>query len=156
MKAGMKDVIKVQFVKDCKAGGREYTYYSPETVSVGDIVDVETAHGVTQAQVSQINVPLEEISRFADRAKAIIGKTACRCEDCEMLEADSGDGTATRACRCAESRFPILLNMRCDDYLWCMGCFFQKAEAPGTIHEADGGQQTLAMPAGSRTPWDKV
>ncbi len=152
----MAYVIKVQFIKDCEATGREYTYYSPMPVQVGDLVDVETSHGITQAQVSRVNVPHAEIAQFGDRAKSIIGKTACRCEDCEMLEADSGDGTATRACRCAESRFPILLNMRCDDYLWCKGCFFRRRENKEQARREKPGQQELFPPIKPGSPWDYV
>ena len=152
------NIIKVQFIKDCEASGQEYTYYAPKPVSVGDIVDVETERGTVQAQVSRVNVPQEEIARFGTRVKHINGKTALRCEDCEMLEPSSGDGTATRACMCAESRFPILLNMRVDDYLWCKGCLFRPLGGSRTSGrygmEKPDGQQELIMPVPVRTPWD--
>ena len=153
MRDGMKDVIKVQFVRDCKAGGREYTYYSPETVSVGDIADVETTHGVTQAQVSQINVPLEEITRFADRARAIIGKTACKCEDCELLVLCPDE---SGVCDADTRMIPTCGGLPTDQYLWCMGCFFMKKNDSGASQTAtENGQIMMEVPGGSRLPWDR-
>lgn len=51
----MTNIIKVKFFKGCFAAGREYTYYTPEPVMVGDVVDVETKMGTVRAMVSQID-----------------------------------------------------------------------------------------------------
>ena len=74
----MTNVIKIQFRRewdDNRPGGREYTYYTPEPVNVGDSVDIETDRGVVQGVVSQIDVPVAEIARFGNRAKSVMGKT---------------------------------------------------------------------------------
>lgn len=68
------NVIKMRFTNDGKPYGMEYTYYTPEEVQVGDYVEVKTDRGVSIGQVAEINVPLEEIERFGDRAKYILGK----------------------------------------------------------------------------------
>lgn len=155
--AEVTNVIKVRFVKDCEAAGREYTYYALEPVKVGDIVDVETDRGTVQAQVSRVNVPQEEIARFGSRARSINGKTLCRCETCAQLRPDDGHGN--RACEYSGSKWPLVNGCPTSGYLWCMGCFYQQRKAGG-VHEAPphmgraGEQMQMSMPAPVRTPWD--
>lgn len=66
----MTDVIKVRYLKQGQPQGREYTYKSPVEVKVGDIVGVSVAQGV----VTAVDVPEDEIKRFGDNAKTILGK----------------------------------------------------------------------------------
>lgn len=82
------NVIKLQFLRAGQPSGREYTYFTPEPVEVGDVVDIAVlGEGSTsQGQVTQINVPYEEIAPFKDRAKTIIGKAA--------QEAEAGEAEA--------------------------------------------------------------
>ena len=70
----MTNIIKVQFLRGETPFGREYTYFTPEPVAVGDTVDIMTDRGVAKGAVSQIDVPEAEIAPFKDRAKTIIGK----------------------------------------------------------------------------------
>ena len=63
------NVIKLKYLRAGQPSGREYTFYTPAPVEVGDIVDIAV-----------VNVPLEEIEAFKDRAKTIIGKAAQRTE----------------------------------------------------------------------------
>lgn len=74
----MTNIIKLKFLRYGQPAGREYTYFTPCEVSVGDLVEVEGKQGVSQGVVSQIDVPEEEIAPFRDRAKTIIGKAAPR------------------------------------------------------------------------------
>ena len=70
------NVIKLQFLRGNEPAGREYTYFTPEPVQVGDKVDVAivNADSTSQGIVTQVNVPYAEIEPFKDRAKTIIGK----------------------------------------------------------------------------------
>lgn len=68
------NIIKVRFMRDDQPQGREYTYYTPEEVAIGDTVEMESRYGIAKGIVTQINVPEEEIAPFKDRAKSIIGK----------------------------------------------------------------------------------
>lgn len=69
------NIIKLRFTKDGEARGREYTYYTPEEVELGDLVAIEAkTDGVSKGIITQINVPEEEIAPFKDRAKTILGK----------------------------------------------------------------------------------
>jgi hypothetical protein len=70
----MTNVIKVKFLRGGKPSGRAYTYYTPEEVTVGDIVDLNSRDGVDQGVVTAINIPVEEILIFGDGAKSILGK----------------------------------------------------------------------------------
>jgi len=70
----MTNVIKVKFLRNGKPSGRAYTYYTPEEVAVGDIVELASRNGIAQGVVTEVDVPEEEILAFGDAAKSIIGK----------------------------------------------------------------------------------
>ena len=70
----MTNIIKLRFLRAGQPAGREYTYFTPCTVAVGDTVDLEGKQGVVQGVVTQIDVPEAEIAPFKDRAKTITGK----------------------------------------------------------------------------------
>ena len=69
------NVIKLKYLRAGQPSGREYTFYTPAPVEVGDIAD-----NTSQGMVTAVNVPLEEIEAFKDRAKTIIGKAAPKVE----------------------------------------------------------------------------
>lgn len=69
-----KNVIKLKFLKDGQARGRQYTYFSDIEVAVGDIVEIEAGTN-KNGVITAINVPYSEIEPFKDRAKTI-GKKA--------------------------------------------------------------------------------
>lgn len=73
-KSTKTNVIKLRFLRNGEPQGREYTYYTPVDVEVGDAVEMEARDGVAKGIVTQTNVPEEEIAPFKDRAKTIIGK----------------------------------------------------------------------------------
>lgn len=77
MKVERTNVIKLKFLRGGQPSGREYTYYTPEPVEVGDVVDIEilSENSRSQGMVTAVNVPLAEIEPFKDRAKTIAGKT---------------------------------------------------------------------------------
>ena len=77
----MTDVIKVKFLRNGQPSGRAYTYYTPEAVATGDIVELESRNGIAQGVVTQVDVPEEEILVFGDGAKSIIGKAAPPAEE---------------------------------------------------------------------------
>ena len=83
----MTNIIKVQFFKGGIPAGKAYSYYTPEPVDVGDIVDIKTNHGTARAMVIQADVPETEIAAFRPAVKTIIGKSACRCEECSEFTA---------------------------------------------------------------------
>jgi hypothetical protein len=68
----MSNVIRLQFVRDGVPQGAEYTYYTPEglALAVGDEVAIDIKRGV----VTAVDVPVEEIQKFGDRARTIMGK----------------------------------------------------------------------------------
>jgi len=68
----MTNVIKLQFIRDGVPQGAEYTYYAPAGADLkpGDEVAIEVKKGV----ITQVDVPVEEILKFGDKAKTIIGK----------------------------------------------------------------------------------
>lgn len=70
------NVIKLKYLRAGQPAGREYTYYTPEPVEVGDLVDIAVVNdsNTSQGIVTAVNVPLAEIEAFKDRAKTIIGK----------------------------------------------------------------------------------
>lgn len=70
----MTNIIKVKFNKDGKPQGREYTYFSPIPVGVGDMVEIETKGKAAKGTVTQTGVPESEISAFKDKIKTILGK----------------------------------------------------------------------------------
>lgn len=72
------NVIKLKYLRAGQPSGREYTFYTPAPVEVGDIVDIAVVSpdNTSQGMVTAVNVPLEEIEAFKDRAKTIIGKAA--------------------------------------------------------------------------------
>lgn len=69
------NVIKLRFLKNGAPSGREYTYFTPCKVSVGDYVEAPSTSGTSTAVVTAVNVPEAEIAPFRDRAKTIIGKS---------------------------------------------------------------------------------
>lgn len=70
----MTNIIKLQFLRYGQPAGREYTYFTPEPVAVGDLVEVDGQQGVSKGVVTAVDVPEAEIAPFRDRAKTIIGK----------------------------------------------------------------------------------
>jgi len=76
----MTNIIKVKFLKNGQPSGRDYTYYTPEPVEVGDTVGIDTDRGVAKGIVSFTDVPEAEIAPFKDKAKTIIGKSRAKCE----------------------------------------------------------------------------
>lgn len=70
------NVIKVKFLRAGQPSGRAYTYFTPEPVEVGDLVDIAILSEDSKSQgiVTAVNVPMAEIEAFKDRAKTIVGK----------------------------------------------------------------------------------
>lgn len=76
------NVIKLKYLRAGQPSGREYTFFTPEAVEVGDLVDIAVVSqdNTSQGVVTAVNVPLTEIEAFKDRAKTIIGKAAQKAE----------------------------------------------------------------------------
>lgn len=68
------NIIKLRFPRGGEPQGREYTYFTPTEVAVGDTVALEAREGIAKGIVTQVDVPEEEIAPFKDKAKTIIGK----------------------------------------------------------------------------------
>ena len=68
----MTNIIKLKFLHDGAPQGREYTYFTPIPVTVGDTVAIDEKK---QGIVTAVDVPDEEIAAFRDRAKTILGKS---------------------------------------------------------------------------------
>ena len=76
------NVIKLKYLRAGQPSEREYTFFTPEPVEVGDLVDIAAVSqdNTSQGVVTATNVPLAEIEAFKDRAKTIIGKAAPKAE----------------------------------------------------------------------------
>lgn len=72
------NVIKLCFLKNGVPSGREYTYFTPCEVTMGDYVEAPSTSGTSTAVVTAVNVPETEIAPFRDRAKSIVGKAAIK------------------------------------------------------------------------------
>ncbi len=70
----MTNIIKLKFLRYGQPAGRDYTYFTPEPVAVGDLVEIDGKQGISQGVVTAVDVPEAEIAPFRDRAKTIIGK----------------------------------------------------------------------------------
>jgi hypothetical protein len=66
-------IVKVRYFSESGQGlsTREFTYYSVDTLCVGDIVIVPVRNTVGKAKVTAINVPEADIERFKDQVKII-------------------------------------------------------------------------------------
>jgi len=68
------NIVKVRFGADNNFG-KEYSYFTPEIVAVGDNVVIEIRGDRTVlGTVSEINVSEAIMALYIDRAKTIIGK----------------------------------------------------------------------------------
>jgi len=117
----MTNIIKVRFFKGGTPAGKEYSYYTPEQVDIGDIVDVGTRNGTARATVTAVDVPEAEIAAFKPAVKTIIGKSACRCEDCAEFTAI---GEGDHICGVDPQKMPVSDYAPTDDYFWCKGAHF--------------------------------
>ena len=93
------NVIKLKYLRAGQPSGREYTFYTPAPVEVGDIVDIAVVSpdSTSQGMVTAVNVPLEEIEAFKDRAKTIIGnRSRKRCWMYKEEQHDKKDSNAQR------------------------------------------------------------
>jgi hypothetical protein len=77
----MSNIIKVRFIRDNMPSGTEYTYHAQEGLKLA--VDDKVAVKIVEGIVTQIDVPEEEILKFGDGAKTIIGKISEPDEDDE-------------------------------------------------------------------------
>lgn len=64
------NLIKVRFLKDGQPNGKAYTYDSPVSVKLGEIVQINTA---ATGVVVDVDVPEEEVAAFRDKVKSIKG-----------------------------------------------------------------------------------
>ncbi len=120
----MTNIIKVRFFKGGTPVGKEYSYYTPEPVEVGNIVDIRSRDGTVHAMVTTVDVPEAEIAAFKNRAKSIIGKSVCQCEKCgEFTPIGEGD----HICGAAPQRMPVSEYQPTEDYFWCKGANFVEA-----------------------------
>jgi len=74
----MTNIIKLRFLHSGVPTGREYTYFAPVPVSVGDPVDID---GKKQGIVTAVDVPESEIESFKDKMKTIVGVAPAESED---------------------------------------------------------------------------
>lgn len=121
----MTNIIKVKFLKGRQAVGRDYTYFTPEPVEVGDIVDIDTDRGVAKGMVTFVDVPEAEIAPFKDRAKTIIGKSKAKCELCAQFT-PQGDGIYT--CSASPDNRKVMSDFKATpDTMWCEGKNYKEA-----------------------------
>jgi hypothetical protein len=69
----MSNIVKVRYFSETtgELRAREYTYFSEESLQVGDIITVPVRDTFAKAKVSAINVPESEIAAFRDKVKTI-------------------------------------------------------------------------------------
>lgn len=121
----MTNIIKVKFLKNGQPSGRDYTYYTPEPVEVGDTVDIDTDRGVAKGIVTFTDVPEAEIAPFKDKAKTIIGKSRAKCELCAYFT-PHGDGVYT--CSASPDNKKVMADFKeTPDTLWCEGKNYKEA-----------------------------
>jgi len=121
----MTNIIKVKFLKNGQPSGRDYTYFTPEPVEVGDTVDIDTDRGVAKGIVSFIDVPEAEITPFKDKAKTIIGKSRAKCELCAYFTPHE-DGIYT--CNASPDNRKVMADFReTPDTMWCEGKNYKEA-----------------------------
>ncbi len=73
------EIVKVQILNDAgEPAGRAYSYFTAETLNLGDFVQVPVSNGgdfstehMVKAQVVAVNVAEDEIAAFRDRVKTI-------------------------------------------------------------------------------------
>ena len=121
----MTNIIKVRFFKGGTLAGKEYSYYTPEQVNVGDIVDIGTKLGTVRAMVTKVDVSKSAIAAFKTAVKTIIGKSACRCEDCAEFTAI---GEGDHICGADPHKMPVSDYIPTEDYFWCKGANFISTE----------------------------
>lgn len=64
-------LIKIRFLKNNVPSGRSYTYFAPDDIKEGEMVQLNTsAKGI----VSEIGVPESEVEGFRDVVKTIMGR----------------------------------------------------------------------------------
>ena len=83
------NLIKVQYYSSTSGelSSREYTYFSEDRVTIGDILTVPVRDTTGKAKVSAIDVPDSEISAFRDKVKIIpTGSILGHAEDGEENE----------------------------------------------------------------------
>lgn len=66
-------IVKVRYYMEAlnQYSNREYSYYSEDTLAVGDLVNVPTRDTIVRAQVSAVDVPEAEVAAFKDKLKVI-------------------------------------------------------------------------------------
>jgi hypothetical protein len=66
-------IVKVKYYSETtkELSPREYTYYSADTLKIGDIVTVPVRDTTAKAKVSAIDVPESEIAAFKEKVKTI-------------------------------------------------------------------------------------
>lgn len=96
-------IIKVQFLKGEVLSGKSYTYFSEETVSTGDLVQINSsAKGV----VTEVGVPESEIEAFRDKVKTIVGKVATESKEKPNEHFSVSDSMAAQKRYCKEKIYP--------------------------------------------------
>ena len=67
----------------------------------------------------------KEIAAFKPAVKTIIGKSACRCEECaEFTAIEEGD----HICGADPHKMPVSDYTPTEDYFWCKGAHFSSME----------------------------
>jgi len=70
-------IIKVKFINNGFATGRPYTYFSEDSVSIGDAVQINPQ---SRGIVTGVDVTEEEIKDYRDKVKVICGKIPAKKE----------------------------------------------------------------------------
>lgn len=102
----MTNIIKLRFLRDGEPAGREYTYFIPCEVAVGDAVEIEGSKGISQGVVTAVDVPEAEIAPFRDRAKTILGKVKESKPTESVKEFNVEKAVAAQAAYCNEKDYP--------------------------------------------------
>ncbi len=98
-------IIKVQFLKGEVPSGKAYTYFSEETVSTGDLVQINSsAKGI----VTEVDVSESEIEAFRDKVKTIVGKVVAESKEEPSEHFNVLDSMAAQKHYCEEKSYPHL------------------------------------------------
>lgn len=136
------NIIKVKFLKGGEPSGRAYTYYTPETVSVNDVVVIGKKDcRETLGLVTEVNVPEKEIAPFKDKAKSILGKAEKPiCEECKYYSL-SPSGVLCEKGNDGENEaigksIPALIlrgTAQTVNYGWCKSRYFKQREEKADV-----------------------
>ncbi len=110
-------IVKVRYYSETtgELSPREYTYYSAESLKVGDIVIVPVRDTTGKAKVSAVDVPEVEIASFKDKVKTISAGSVVKVEGAYTRQS-TGDAPASVGSTTVESMITLQAELKSGNY----------------------------------------